>query len=447
MHIQPLCKLFIGPFFLCCAFLLANMQGFGNNGPILGIGTLGLLLCCQWRWRGLIVSCLLVAAAFALSPGHLTLLSTTLCFSILSSLVVTVLLLEESTSQIQSEAETQAKKINRLNGLIDANQELIDSQKEQISHHDRLHDLMKSECLTLSERHETLMKELIESRKANPHNHAKVGPLSFPQIAEYTNKIGELEEQLNALQDENCRSVEQWKKRENEYAQKIAEQEDHCCSLDAENQRRLEQIAGYKKQHDEYTQQIAEQTRDLNELKAKNHAHEPQVNHFKDLQQDLLALMAKHSILQTNHEALLSEKMELKKQTEHLKAELEQCQKTTGPSCEISPENGVTLKEFNRINGLYHQLKEQFYEKSTQLDTARQHLFYSQEQLAVWKKESEEYLLQLEQKHQAYVAELCDLMDDEMQTLEKKEHEIAELTAIIDRLTQEPLVPSTSQGK
>lgn len=429
MHFHPLCKLFIGPFFLYCAFLLASVRGLGNNWQILGLAALGLLLCCQWRWRGMIVSSLLLAAAWALSPGSLTLWSMTLLFSLLSSLAVTILFLEDAKKQIEIQTEMQTKKIDQLHALIGSNQELIDSQNEQISHHDRLHLLMKNECLTLSDRHETLMKELIDSRKANPHNHAKVGPLSFSQIAEYTNKIAEQENQLNSLRDENSshlEQIEQLKNLETKYVQKIAEQEDRRRSLEAENSSHLEQIGQWIKLE-------AEQ-------EAKNHIQEEQANHCKEIQQDLLALMAKHSILQTNYEALLSEKMELKKQIEHFKLELEQCQACVNPPREELSENSGDPKEFNRINGLYQQLKEQFYEKSTQLDMARQHLFYSQEQLAAWKKESEEYLIHLEQKHQAYVAELFALMDSEMQALENKDHEIAELTAIVDHLTQNSLV-------
>jgi hypothetical protein len=126
----------------------------------------------------------------------------------------------------------------------------------------------------------------------------------------------------------------------------------------------------------------------------------------------------------------------LEKIVEQLKCEKQELQQNKFPiSQPINEDNRSLERQVRKLEGLYLQLREQFYEKSVMLDRTRQELFLTQEQrLSLEKALEEERVFDLSENEKLLQVNLESLTTEYEKIISDYQQELEEMSDLVKEL-------------
>lgn len=349
----------------------------------LAAALIGVLLCWRWGIKGAIgSSALLIGSIFLSSPDSFwnTFWLITVVFSLALGLAITALASEETASQSVLQTQTQehlqqyAKRLEDNRALL---QDLLVSEQQQLK--------VRTEELEHQNAEVSLAREKLKNCSDQLHKEKKSHEFARALIKEQQQSLKEIGSQVEALS-------RQKKGLEAELVQ---------CQQSGEKSLKQE-----KNQVEQYQNMLAQHKGELQRA----------VDEANAMRHELEQVKHKAAELTKQQQTFNSEKFELEQQNTLLAHKLE-----TNRVARVS-------------EGLYQQLKQQFKEKSAELDKTRQELFNAQEQLHALQRNWDE--LQLNQQCvQPDFDQYIQKLDKEYEAMTKQfSSEIEELQDLVSAL-------------
>lgn len=481
-----------GPLLIACTFLIIAIRAASMPWGLPLVALVGLLICYQWHWRGVLISlCLLIGVLtynLSIVPTTDWLWFITLAASIAAAFVVTALSLEESRyawqllhreageqklsiSHLSQQVEVSRKEIEDqhrlLSGQIDKLESHLNLSQEKISSAENLVFLARDE-LTKSHAHQQkLLQDLLETRQKavtmeqrledqqasiDTVHAAKIAatePLKR-LIATRDSEIEELKISLEAILSEDrlvrqqltsaeaqVTSLREHQKAESSSTSKLKEKDIQQQTTIQELNFHLDALSKEKTLLETNLEKLK---RELDQLRANEKAHEGkylQLLETHKIEIESLQMVVKshkndlvqlQQQWQRDKQQLVAEKESLAVQLQQVKEELQSL-----PPPSAQPAHSDT-RELRRVEGLYNQLRNQFAQKSATLDSTRRELFHAQEQLTTAQKEMEETKLIHEREIESHLSKLLNSAERELSVEDRLQKEIDQLHEIIASL-------------
>ncbi len=359
--------LLVGPFFLSLLLLIAPIK-------LSIVALVGLFLCYRFQKKGLLLSNLLLITYFFVN--HLTISSSHLFnigmeLSVALSFLITAFAFEEVSAYFDDFQDEEIEEEKEGEDEKEFKQ-LEESQRKLQSDINKLqfeYDEKIAELKSIQNLNDTLRKSLEETTEQKDI-------LSYEALQK-DRKIAELSVDWDNNQIEKIVPDEKVVEELNNLKQKYNE-------LTSEKENLLKQLENLPKEIDD--QEINAAEKEIEKLKKENEALKALAN--KDVSQEIL------------EKDQLIEDMQTK------------------------------VKDFNKVNSLYLQLREQFNEKSDVLHKTRSDLFHAQEELAAYKKEKEKDYSDFTDQEKQLVEDLQNTQDE----LEESNCENESLKEIVTEL-------------
>ncbi|MEI8124183.1 MAG: hypothetical protein WCG42_00325 [Parachlamydiaceae bacterium] len=460
------------------AFCLSFVLLFNPSATPVGLPLItlcGLLACYAWKWRGVAISSVSLAALLTYylyqQPHSLWIWTIVLSLSIASIFVVTVLCFEEASvkwenlcKRVRDYKQTVThlnEKIHAERKLLLTDQEGLSKQIEKLQHDisltegkmasDELLGKLAHEELAAAYLHqEKILQELFQARKETVSLSASLEQLQECMPKEGSNDkdeslVAEIEQLRFMLQD-----VEAKERIANEKAQqllnelevvqktrqKLADSEEKIKAINDSHQLIVEEYTVYidkiaEEQRRQETALVAAGER----AQKEQQEHQESLKKFADEQRRLEAALEAAGE-RTQHEQRHREESEKRFSDERHEMQVALAQlKVENEQLQAAPKESVDVKEMRRLDGLYRQLREQFVEKTEVLAATRRELFSAQERLAALQKDVEESRVNEAKDVDISLQQLLAEAESELQNTEA-EHaaEVARLHEVIDSL-------------
>jgi epidermal growth factor receptor substrate 15 len=254
-------------------------------------------------------------------------------------------LLASALSQLQEDYEQVSSLEKRYQQELSQQMEKIRYWQEKLTHQEK-------ETASIHEQRKQIEIGLVEQEKILRIKQEEFNR-QLKQADEITrkneNKIQELQEDYQAIKD-----------------QLIGKEQE--LAFISEQKKQIERA--FEEQETEKARQNQDREEQLNQMIGQ---HQEQLNH-----------------LVTYSQVLEQQKGQLEQELNQLKSELDGTQKQLEKALKNENKLPYVSSSNRKIEGLYAQLKDQFYEKSSVLDATRRELFQVQEQLLKLQKDSEE---------------------------------------------------------
>lgn len=371
----------LGPLSMACMFVIASISPFNVSWAWIASSLIGVGLCLQWRWKGLLVALALLFGTLVVQlsvlPWSEWAWDIALSLGTGSIFLITILTTEEMRSIWENfHCESERHQIQK--------QELLDAHQKQ-----------KQELLDIHQKNSTLEKRLAEIQQLNWKADQETNAIASKIQADLAGKQTVIEKQK-------------------EHVDTLSREKKLLETTLSRLQAELELVKG---KENSTKQQLEEQQVQRDRWSAEK----------EQLQQESQLCLEQHQA-----ELALLEKY-IKDEKVHFQLLLEEKDRYLEEAARGIAES----QEYRRLNGLYKQLKEQFAEKSASVDSVRQELFYAQESVSRLEREREEWQISAGQAEQKVVAELLQSAQIELDTCHQQyQQEIEQLHGIIEVLSK-----------
>ena len=376
----------LGPFFLILSLALAPLE-------LAMIIALGLFLCFRFKLTGLYISSSLVLLYagynhYYISVDHLW--DSGLETSIVLGFIISSFSFDEIALSITKFSAKKTKQLEELKNKLTSKEVNLKNHRTLISDNfERIKsdiDEKQSQINLLQDQNETLVSKLDDNQKRKDFLLNELDQKENNLIENQT-KIDDLYEKLAFLKDEEFLK-------------------DNNVTLQKEIATLQESIVQEKDQNLSLQKQIEEKNTLLENQKSVEIVQAPQVD----------------DSLNIEIEKLKKENGRLFSKIESLKTDLKE---------NIDPDYHSKAKEFNHINSLYFQIKDQFEEKSLVLHRTRKDLFHTKEMLTALKKENENDFDDFSEIEKSLVSDL-DISNTEFTNLQKENEKLKDIVTLLN---------------
>jgi hypothetical protein len=321
-----------GPLFVCCILLMIALKSSFTPLmlPIIAVG--GIVACNLWKWGGVAVSSILLAAVMVYSlqsqPSQTWIWTIALSLSIASTFVLTVLCSEEAYHALDSlskDSTDHKQTLSLLNDRLQVVQSKLTAEQNEFA-------LQRSQ-----------MQEQLAAKEEKQRSNEQLLKLARKEITSVLEKQEKLTQELLQANQKN------------------AVMEAKILELQLNNKER--------EVHSKEKGQVESLSREISVLNRHKDHLEAALNEMKTKQDKLLEMT------EGQNEALnrlSAEKELLLKQIQEMEAKRDEENETTDCS------------DAKQVDSLYQQLRQQFAEKTKILSTTRRELFLAQEKLSVF---------------------------------------------------------------